>query len=82
MEDLGDRDFWSYRNEPWPDAARISTWTLWINCSICTRRAHLAAPVEPPQLQAEFNAELYRWEQNYFLENCLVPPFRNEVEKP
>ncbi len=41
-------------------------------------------PVEPPQLQAEFNAELYRWEQNYFLENCLIRHFgidSDEVEE-
>jgi len=70
MEDLGDRDLWSYRNEPWPVRRRLyhdaldQALTLHI-------RAHAATPVEPPKFQAEFNAELYRWEQNYFLENCL-----------
>jgi aminoglycoside/choline kinase family phosphotransferase len=38
-------------------------------------RAHAAHDGQWPRLQAEFNAELYRWEQNYFLENCLSRHF-------
>jgi len=74
MEDLGDRDLWSYRNEPWPVRRDLYHSALDQVLTLHTR-AHLANPVEPPQLQAEFNAELYRWEQNYFLENCLVRHF-------
>ncbi|EDY19352.1 aminoglycoside phosphotransferase [Chthoniobacter flavus Ellin428] len=70
MEDLGDRDLWSYRNEPWPVRRELYHNTL-DQILILHTRAHLATPVESPQLQAEFNAELYRWEQNYFFENCL-----------
>jgi hypothetical protein len=74
MEDLGDRDLWSYRHEPWPVRRELYHNALDQLFTLHTR-AHLATPVEPPQLQAEFNAELYRWEQNYFLDNCLVRHF-------
>jgi hypothetical protein len=70
MEDLGDRDLWSYRNEPWPVRRELYYNALDQVLTLHTR-AHVATPVEPPQLQAEFNGELYRWEQNYFFENCL-----------
>ena len=74
MEDLGDRDLWSYRAEPWPVRRELYHNALDQLLALHTR-AHVATPLEPPQLQAEFNAELYRWEQNYFLENCLVRHF-------
>ena len=74
MEDLGDRDLWSYRDEPWPLRRDLYFSALDQLFTLHTR-AHTATPVEPPELQAEFNAELYRWEQNYFLENCLVRHF-------
>jgi len=83
MEDLGDRDLWSYRGEPWPVRRELYYSALDQVLTLHTR-AHLATPIEPPQLQAEFNAELYRWEQNYFLENCLVRHFgldADEVEE-
>src|SRR5205823_2877772 len=83
MEDLGDRDLWSYRGEPWP--ARRELYHNALDQLLALHiRAHAADPVEPPQLQAEFNAELYRWEQNYFLENCLGRHFgldADEVEE-
>jgi len=74
MEDLGDRDLWSYRHEPWPVRKTLYEESLNQLITLHTQ-AHLATPVEPPRLQAEFNAELYRWEQNYFLENCLSRHF-------
>ncbi|MEI9894316.1 MAG: phosphotransferase [Chthoniobacter sp.] len=83
MEDLGDRDLWSYRAEPWPVRRDLYHSALDQLLTLHTR-AHIATPVEPPELQAEFNTELYRWEQNYFLENCLVRHFgldADEVEE-
>lgn len=70
MEDLGDRDLWSYRDEPWPVRRELYHNAL-DQVLVLHTRAHLATPVEPPQLQVEFNTELYRWEQTYFFENCL-----------
>lgn len=74
MEDLGDRDLWSYRHESW--AARRDLYHGVLDEAVRLHtRAHLELTVEPPKLQAEFNAELYRWEQNYFVENCLQRRF-------
>jgi hypothetical protein len=80
MEDLGDRDLWSFRDEPWPVRRELYHDALDQLLTLHTR-AHTATPVEPPQLQVEFNAELYRWEQNYFLENCLVRHFGCDAEE-
>jgi aminoglycoside/choline kinase family phosphotransferase len=74
MEDLGDCDLWSYREESWPVRRGLYVDALDQLLTLHTQ-AHIAAPAEPPLLQAEFNADLYRWEQNYFLENCLARHF-------
>ncbi len=72
MEDLGERDLWSFRNEPWPVRRELYQRTLEQVLKLHTA-AHLAhaASSSAPRLQVEFDAELYRWEQNYFLEHCL-----------
>jgi aminoglycoside/choline kinase family phosphotransferase len=70
LEDLGERDLFSYRDETWLvrrafyDSALDEIRKLHhLPESICVEmRQHLPA---------EFNAALYRWEQNYFFENCL-----------
>ena len=83
MEDLGDRDLWSYRDEPWPVRRALYQDALDQLLTLHTQ-AHIATPAEPPRLQAEFNADLYRWEQNYFLENCVARHFgidREEIEE-
>ncbi len=70
MEDLGDRDLWSYREEPWETRRALYRATL---DEVLTMHVHGLRTViaHAPKLQPEFNAELYLWEQNYFLENCL-----------
>lgn len=77
MEDLGERDLWSFRNEPWPVRRELYHRTLQ-QVLILHTRAHLAhaASQSAPRLQVEFDAELYRWEQNYFLEHCLGRYFK------
>lgn len=72
MEDLGERDLWSYRNESWPERRTLYQRTLDQVLHLHTRAhdAH-AAHAAAPGLQVEFDAELYRWEQHYFLEHCL-----------
>ena len=70
MEDLGDRDLWSYREEPWE--ARRALYRSALDQVLTMHVRGLATHVaEPPKFQPEFNAELYLWEQHYFLENCL-----------
>ncbi len=72
MEDLGEKDLWSYREESWEVRRALYQDTL-DQALLLHTRAHVAydTALHAPKLQVEFNAELYRWEQNYFLENCL-----------
>ncbi len=70
MEDLGERDLWSYRLEPWPTRRDLYQ-DVFDQALVLHTRAHVAELPELPRFQAGFNAELYRWEQNYFVENCL-----------
>ncbi len=70
MEDLGERDLWSYRDEPWEirrpyyQSALEEVWRL-------HDRGWDGLARFPFTLQIEFNAALYRWEQKYFFENCI-----------
>jgi aminoglycoside/choline kinase family phosphotransferase len=75
IEDLGERDLFSYRDESWLvrrafyESALDEVASLHaLPESVCVEmRGHLPA---------EFNAALYLWEQNYFLENCLGRHFQ------
>jgi hypothetical protein len=70
MEDLGEVDLWEHRNEPWSQRRELYFSALNQAASL-HERAHVAPGVELLHLQKEFNAELYRWEQDYFFDNCL-----------
>ena len=70
IEDLGKTDLWSYREESWLVRRAFYESALdeivKLHClSEESRRAIRQ------NLCAEFDAALYRWEQNYFFENCL-----------
>ena len=75
LEDLGERDLFSYRDESWLVRRAFYESALdevrklhQVPESVCVEmREHLPA---------EFNAALYRWEQNYFFENCLGRHFK------
>jgi N-acetylmuramate 1-kinase len=68
MEDLGEEDLWHYRTESWE-----------IRCRLYEAALDQVAILHGPDpalgknlwLQPEFGESLYRWEQNYCLENCL-----------
>ncbi len=75
IEDMGERDLHSYRDEPWlvrrtfyesalDEVAKLHQLPAEKIASIC------------PSLPAEFTAVLYRWEQQYFFENCLGRYFK------
>jgi N-acetylmuramate 1-kinase len=75
LEDLGERDLFSYRDESWlvrrafyesalDEVARLHG----LPESVCVEMRD--------NLPAEFNSALYVWEQNYFLENCLGRHFK------
>lgn len=75
MEDLGERDLWSYREEPWPVRRELYRSAL-DQLLILHGRAHQVQDGTQPTFQAGFDADLYRWEQNYFMENCLGQHFQ------
>jgi aminoglycoside/choline kinase family phosphotransferase len=70
LEDLGEEDLFSHRNESWlvrgafyesalDEVAKLHS----LPESFCVEMRN--------RLPAEFNTALYVWEQNYFFENCL-----------
>jgi N-acetylmuramate 1-kinase len=80
LEDLGERDLYSYCDETW--LVRRAFYE-----SALDQIATLHALPESvwvkmkKHLPAEFNSELYLWEQNYFFENCLGRYFKTEKAK-
>jgi aminoglycoside/choline kinase family phosphotransferase len=78
MEDLGETDLWAYRGMGW-ETLREFYW-LTLDEMVALHLQGAAAQVEAKlKLQAEFNEELYAWEQHYFFENCVGRFFgRNE----
>ena len=77
LEDLGERDLFGYRDESW-----LVRRAFYESALDEVRKLHQlpeSVCVEMHQhLPAEFNAELYLWEQNYFFENCLGRYFKTE----
>ena len=74
MEDLGELDLWHFRNQPWPVRQALYRSALEQVVHLHTR-GHLelaagTAAAPHPKFQIAFDADLYRWEQNYFFENC------------
>src|ERR1700751_645226 len=81
LEDLGESDLFSYRDESWLVRRAFYESAL----DEIRKLHHLPESVciEMRQhLPAEFNAALYRWEQSYFFENCLGRYFGIETIKP
>ena len=70
MEDLGERDLWSFRRESWNTQRGLYQEALDQVNRLHSRTSPLPNTAAL-SLQVEFNAELYLWEQKYFFENCL-----------
>jgi aminoglycoside/choline kinase family phosphotransferase len=70
MEDAGDQDLWSHRNDSWLQRRALYQRTL-DQALLLHTRAHTAPGREKLHLQQQFDAALYRWEQDYFVEHCL-----------
>jgi len=80
LEDLGERDLYSYRDEPW--LVRRAFYESALDQIAALHALPESLCVEMKQhLPAEFNFELYQWEQNYFFENCLGRLFKMEKTK-
>ena len=87
MEDLGDRDLWSFRQTSWENRRPLYQKTLTI-----VHRLHSfpekGFPSGGVRLMEGFGPDLYRWERNYFREHfvrdfCgieLEPSFERELE--
>jgi len=75
MQDLGERDLWAFRGEPWSvrrnlyESALSEVFKLH---TVATRRL----PGASLTLEREFSKSLYLWEQGYFFEHCLGSHFR------
>jgi aminoglycoside/choline kinase family phosphotransferase len=80
IEDLGDRDLFSYRNESW--LVRRAFYESALDQIAALHGLPESVCIEiKADLPAEFNAALYFWEQNYFFENCLGRYFAIDKEK-
>jgi len=70
LEDLGENDLFTHRAEPW--LVRRAFYESALDEVRKLHRLPEDVCIEMHRhLPAEFNAALYRWEQNYFFENCL-----------
>ncbi len=80
IEDLGERDLWSYREESWPVRRAFYESAL-----TEVAKLHRISATDSEEIRrdlpAQFDAALYRWEQSYFFENCLGRHFGFEQEK-
>jgi aminoglycoside/choline kinase family phosphotransferase len=80
IEDLGERDLWSYRDESW--AVRRQFYESALEEIAKLHRVSAADSAEiRADLPAQFDAELYLWEQRYFFENCLGRHFEVNQKK-
>lgn len=76
MEDLGERDLWSFREEAWTVRRAAYQSALEEVCRL-HERGWEGLSRFPFTLQIEFDAALYRWEQRYFFDNLLGRYFDN-----
>lgn len=70
LEDLGENDLWSFRNESWEVRRALYESVLRGILLLHLIPLH-ATDVEGLHLQIAFDERLYRWEQEYFAEHCL-----------
>ena len=70
IEDLGERDLWTYREESWPVRRDFYESALEEIAKI-HRVSEADSTGIRRDLPAQFDAALYFWEQHYFFENCL-----------
>src|SRR5438876_3471396 len=80
IEDLGERDLYSYQHESW--LVRRAFYESALDEIVKLHSLPESVCVEMKEhLPAEFNAALYVWEQKYFFENCLGRYFKVEPAK-
>lgn len=70
MEDMGDRDLWSFKDAPWETRRILYQKTLVIVHSLHSFPAQVF-PFEHVRLMEGFGPDLYRWERDYFREHFV-----------
>jgi aminoglycoside/choline kinase family phosphotransferase len=80
IEDLGNSDLYSYRRENWLVRRAFYESALDQIATLHALPESVCIQIKE-QSPAEFNAALYVWEQNYFLENCLGRYFKIDKAK-
>jgi aminoglycoside/choline kinase family phosphotransferase len=75
IEDLGEDDLFSHRGESWLVRRALYESALDQGAKLHRISERDSAEIRI-NLPAEFNADLYLWEQGYFLKNCLGRYFR------
>jgi N-acetylmuramate 1-kinase len=80
IEDLGKSDLWSYREESWLVRRAFYESALDEIVKLHCLPEETGSAIQK-NLPAAFDAALYRWEQNYFFENCLGRYFGVEEKK-
>jgi aminoglycoside/choline kinase family phosphotransferase len=78
MQDLGEEDLWHHRAEPW--SVRRLLYEQALDQVIVLHKAD-AMVSESLHLQSGFDEALYRWEQQYCLENCLGRYFQVPMDE-
>ena len=80
IEDLGERDLYSYQHESW--LVRRAFYESALDEIVKLHSLPESVCVEMKEhLPAEFNAALYRWEQKYFFQNCIGRYFKVSESK-
>jgi len=80
IEDLGENDLWSHRDEGWASLRRLYHSAL-EDLAKLHRIPRSEFDEFARHLPAQFDAALYLWEQHYFMENCLGRHFGVEAGK-
>jgi aminoglycoside/choline kinase family phosphotransferase len=80
MQDLGDRDLWSFRDEVWP-ARREKYYAALRTIFRMHHDGTRAFRYSGLTTELEFDQQLYLWEQGYFVENCLGGVFGMDAEQ-
>jgi aminoglycoside/choline kinase family phosphotransferase len=80
IEDLGETDLFGFREEPWLVRAALYRSAIDEIAKLHTLRAQEWTQLRG-EMPPEFNASLYRWEQQYFFDNCLGRMFQIEEKK-
>ena len=80
LEDLGERDLWSYRDASWGKRR-----PLYESALIESAKLHRITAADSEEMRRDlsppFDAALYLWEQSYFFEQCLGRHFGLRTEE-